>query len=65
MSQVNPTALLAIFCLLLAHTTGAQNAPSRPEGTPEAIPQVQGPTIHATANEVALDLVVRDKKAGW
>jgi VWFA-related protein len=44
------------LCSVLAGVAAAQN----PAPTPEAAPP--GPAIHATANEVALDLVVRDKK---
>ena len=40
------------FCCVLAAGLLAQNTP----------PAESGPTIHATVNEVALDLVVRDKK---
>jgi VWFA-related protein len=42
------------LCCALAVPVLAQNAP----------PAESGPTIHATVNEVALDLVVHDKK-GW
>ena len=44
------------LCWLLTCPVLAQNAP---QNTP---PTESGPTIHATVNEVALDLVVRDKK---
>src|SRR5580700_9119177 len=40
------------LCCALAVPVLAQNAP----------PAESGPTIHATVDEVALDLVVRDKK---
>src|SRR5580658_6717584 len=40
------------FCSLMAAPLLAQDAPPAESGT----------TIHATVNEVALDLVVRDKK---
>jgi VWFA-related protein len=46
--------LAALF--VLASQAGAQNSPPSAGGTPP------GPAIHATVNEVALDLVVRDKK---
>jgi VWFA-related protein len=55
MSKINPAAMLgALF--MLASQVGAQNSAPTPGGTPP------GPAIHATVNEVALDLVVRDKK---
>jgi VWFA-related protein len=44
------------FCCAIAGPVLAQNAA---QSTPQA---ESGPTIHATVNEVALDLVVRDKK---
>jgi VWFA-related protein len=44
------------FCCAMAGPVLAQNAA-------QSAPQAEsGPTIHATVNEVALDLVVRDKK---
>src|SRR5208337_470277 len=44
------------FCCVMAGPLLAQNAA-------QSAPQAEsGPTIHATVNEVALDLVVRDKK---
>jgi VWFA-related protein len=46
--------LAALF--VLASPAGAQN----PQPSPGTAPP--GPAIHATANEVALDLVIRDKK---
>src|ERR1039458_2469305 len=52
MPQLNPTvAWCALFCILTGPVL-AQNAPQAESG----------PTIRATVNEVALDLVVRDKK---
>jgi VWFA-related protein len=44
------------FCCVMAGPVLAQNAA---QNAPQA---ESGPTIHATVNEVALDLVVRDKK---
>jgi VWFA-related protein len=55
MSKVNPAAILAALSLL-AGQAGAQNPPPSPAGAPSE------PVIHATVDEVALDLVVRDKK---
>ena len=51
MSKVNPAALLGAL-LMLASPAGGQNAPIAPTD----------PVIRTKVNEVALDLVVRDKK---
>src|ERR1019366_2257288 len=55
MSKMIPAAILAAL-FLQASQVGAQNPPPSPGGAPP------GPVIHATVDEVALDLVVRDKK---
>src|ERR1019366_6742333 len=55
MSKMIPAAILAAL-FLQASQVGAQNSPPSPGGAPP------GPVIHATVYEVALDLVVRDKK---
>src|SRR5271157_1859043 len=55
MSKANPAAILAALSLL-AGQVGAQNPPPSPAGAPPE------PMIHAAVDEVALDLVVRDKK---
>ena len=55
MSKINPAAVLAAL-FVLASPAGAQNSPANPGAAPP------GPAIHATVNEVALNLVVRDKK---
>ena len=55
MSKVNPAAMLAVLSVL-ASQVGAQNSPPGPAGAPPA------PVIRTTVDEVALDLVVRDKK---
>src|ERR1035438_4408270 len=55
MSKVNPAAILAAV-FVLASQVGAQNPPPSPGG---ASPE---PVIRAKVDEVALDLVVRDKK---
>ncbi|HXM44550.1 MAG TPA: VWA domain-containing protein [Bryobacteraceae bacterium] len=52
MPQLNLTLFGCTLCCALAGPALAQNAP----------PAEGAPTIHATVNEVALDLVVRDKK---
>jgi VWFA-related protein len=55
MPNVIPAAILAALSLLASHA-GAQNPPPSPSVAPSE------PVIHATVDEVALDLVVRDKK---
>src|ERR1035438_7451858 len=55
MSKVNPAAILAAV-FVLASQVGAQNPPPSPAGAPP------DPVIRAKVDEVALDLVVRDKK---
>ena len=55
MPNVIPAAILAALSLL-ASQVGAQNPPPSPSVAPSE------PVIHATVDEVALDLVVRDKK---
>lgn len=52
MPKVNPTVAWWALCYVLA-------CPVLGQSTPQA---ESGPTIHATVNEVALDVVVRDKK---
>ena len=52
MPQLNPTVAWCALCCILTGPVLAQNAPQAESG----------PTIRATVNEVALDLVVRDKK---
>src|ERR1035441_9658472 len=52
---MNSAAILAAL-FLQASQVGAQNPPPSAGGAPP------GPVIHATVDEVALDLVVRDKK---
>src|ERR1035441_6374228 len=52
MLQLNPTVAWCALCCILTGPVLAQNAPQAESG----------PTIRATVNEVALDLVVRDKK---
>jgi VWFA-related protein len=54
MSKANPAVMIAALCVL-ASRVGAQNPPS-PGGPPPLS------VIHAKVDEVALDLVVRDKK---
>ncbi|HTQ55301.1 MAG TPA: VWA domain-containing protein [Bryobacteraceae bacterium] len=53
MAQSRAAVLLAMACGMLAIP------PGEPQNNPPAAP---GPAIRATANQVALDLVVRDKK---
>src|ERR1017187_524780 len=55
MSKVNSAPVLAAL-FVLASQVGAQNSPPSPGGTSP------GPVIRAKVDEVALDLVVRDKK---
>src|ERR1017187_5361609 len=55
MSKVNPAAILAAVFVLTSQV-GAQNPPPSPAGAPP------DPVIRAKVDEVALDLVVRDKK---
>jgi VWFA-related protein len=55
MSKGNPAAIPAVL-FLLASQVGAQNPPPGPGGAAPV------PVIRATVDEVALDLVVRDKK---
>src|ERR1022692_5229861 len=55
MSKVNSARVLAAL-LVLASQVGAQNPPPSPGGAPPE------PVIRAKVDEVALDLVVRDKK---
>jgi VWFA-related protein len=55
MSKVNPAVILAALSVL-ASQSGAQNPLPSPEGAQP------GAVIHAKVDEVALDLVVRDKK---
>src|ERR1035438_2466175 len=55
MSKLNPAPILAAL-FVLASQVGAQNSPPSPGGNSP------GPVIRAKVDEVALDLVVRDKK---
>ena len=55
MSKVNPAVIIAAL-FVLASQVGAQNPPPSPGGAQP------GAVIHAKVDEVALDLVVRDKK---
>jgi VWFA-related protein len=55
MSKANPAPVLAAL-FVLASQVGAQNPPPGPGGAPPE------PVIRAKVDEVALDLVVRDKK---
>jgi VWFA-related protein len=55
MSKVTPAAILAALFVLIMRV-GAQEPPPNPASVQP------GPVIHTTASEVALDLVVRDKK---
>ena len=55
MSKVNPAVIIAAL-FVLASQSGAQDSPPSPEGAQP------GAVIHAKVDEVALDLVVRDKK---
>src|ERR1019366_7052613 len=55
MSKVYPAVMLAAL-FVLASQLGAQSSPPSPGGAPP------GPVIRAKVDEVALDLVVRDKK---
>src|ERR1039458_4693358 len=55
MSKINPAAMLAAV-FMLASQAGAQNPPPAQGAAPPE------PVIHTKVNEVALDLVVRDKK---
>src|ERR1039458_2428243 len=55
MSKMNSAGILAAL-FLQASQVGAQNPPPSAGGAPP------GPVIHAKVDEVALDLVVRDKK---
>src|ERR1035438_6991607 len=55
MPKANPAPILAALFVLASHA-GAQNPPPSPGGAPPE------PVIRAKVDEVALDLVVRDKK---